>query len=85
RRFHMHFIPTSSSWLNLIERWFGRITQDRIRRGAFRSVPQLIETINQYIDTNNANPKPLVWAATTEKILAKVSRARDVLDNGPTA
>lgn len=85
RRFHMHFIPTSSSWLNLIERWFGRITQDRIRRGAFRSVPQLIETINHYIDTNNANPKPLVWTATTEKILAKVSRARDVLDNGPTA
>jgi transposase len=85
RRFHVHFIPTSCSWLNLIERWFRRITDDRIRRGAFRSVPQLIETITGYIETNNADPKPLIWTATAENMLAKVSRARAVLDNGRTA
>lgn len=80
-RFHVHFIPTSSSWLNLIERWFRRITDDRIRRGAFRSVPQLIEAIEAYIAANNAAPKPMVWTARTQDILEKVQRARTVLDN----
>lgn len=84
-RFHVHFIPTSSSWLNLIERWFRRITDDRIRRGTFRSVPKLIETINAYIESNNADPKPLVWTAKSEAILDKVHRARAALDKVRTA
>src|SRR5215203_384834 len=61
RRFHLHFIPTSSSWLNLVERWFREITTKRIRRGAFRSVGQLIEAIEAYIDGNNSAPTPFVW------------------------
>ena len=81
RRFHIHFIPTSGSWMNLIERWFRRITDDRIRRGTFRSVPQLIETITRYIEQNNADPKPLIWAAQPDAILAKVQRGRAALDN----
>ena len=84
-RFHVHFIPTSSSWLNLIERWFRRITDDRIRRGTFRSVPKLIQTITEYIESNNADPKPLVWTAKSEAILEKVHRARTALDKVRTA
>lgn len=84
-RFHVHFIPTSSSWLNLIERWFRRITDDRIRRGAFCSVPQLVGAIEAYIDANNAAPKPMVWTAQTQDILEKVRRAKAVLDNVRTA
>jgi transposase len=79
-RFHMHFIPTSSSWLNLIERWFREITDKRIRRGVFHSVPQLIEAIMAYIREHNENPQPFVWTAKAEAILAKIRRARAVLD-----
>ena len=75
-RFHMHFIPTSSSWLNLVERWFREITDKRIRRGVFKSVRQLIDAITDYIQTHNENPRPFVWTAKTEDILAKVGRAR---------
>lgn len=74
-RFHFHFTPTSSSWLNLVERWFRDITQKRIRRGVFRSVVELIEAIQQYLDTHNAQPKPFVWTASAESILDKVERA----------
>jgi transposase len=80
RRFHFHFIPTSSSWLNLVERWFREITDKRIRRGAFQSVKQLIEAIRAYINEQNENPKPFVWTAKAEEILEKVRRARAVLD-----
>jgi len=80
RRFHIHFIPTSSSWLNLVERWFREITDKRIRRGAFHSVGQLIDTIMDYIDQHNDNPKPFVWTAKAEDILAKVARAWDALN-----
>ena len=80
KRFHFHFIPTSSSWLNLVERWFREITEKRIRRGVFQSVDQLIEAIGAYIDEHNANPKPFVWTAKAEEILEKVRRARTVLD-----
>src|ERR1700760_132212 len=66
RRFHMHFIPTSSSWLNLVERWFREITDKRIRRGVFRSVEQLIAAIRAYIDEHNDNPKPFVWTAKAQ-------------------
>jgi len=80
RRFHVHFIPTSSSWLNLVERWFREITDNRIRRGTFRSVEQLIQAIMDYIQQHNRSPKPFVWTAKADDILAKVQRARNVLD-----
>jgi len=80
RRFHVHFIPTSSSWLNLIERWFREITDKRIRRGTFRSVEQLILAISDYIQQHNESPKPFVWTAKADEILAKVRRARKVLE-----
>ena len=80
-RFHMHFIPTSSSWLNLVERWFREITDKRIRRDSFGSVRQLIETIMEYIEHHNDDPKPFVWTAKLEDMLAKIARARAVLNN----
>ncbi len=79
-RFHMHFTPTSSSWLNLIERWFRDITDKRIRRGIFRSVKELVKAITDYIAEHNENPKSFSWTAKAEEILAKVRRARRVLD-----
>ena len=79
-RFHIHFIPTSSSWLNLVERWFRDITDKRIRRESFSSVKQLIATIMDYIARYNDNPQSFPWTAKAEDILAKVRRARDVLD-----
>jgi transposase len=79
-RFHIHFIPTSRSWLNLVERWFREITDKRIRRGAFHSVRQLIASIMDYIERHNENPKPLIWTAKAEDILTKVARAWDALN-----
>jgi transposase len=81
KRFHMHFIPTSSSWLNLVERWFREITEKRIRRGTFRNVQTLVKAIEDYLTHNNDNPKPFKWTATAATILAKAARARNVLDN----
>lgn len=75
-RFHFHFIPTSSSWLNLVERWFGEITRKRIRRGTFSSVEELVETIEDYIQINNANPKPFIWTKSAEEIIQKVNRGK---------
>jgi len=72
-RFHFHFTPTSSSWLNLVERWFAEITRKRIRRGSFKSVKDLIDTINNYIAHNNQNPKPFVWTKRVDQILEKVA------------
>src|SRR3954453_2635271 len=80
KRFHLHFIPTSSSWLNMVERWFREITDKRIRRGVFKSVAQLIEAIRAYIEAHNESPRPFVWTAKAEDILEKVRRARAVLD-----
>ena len=80
-RFHMHFIPTSSSWLNLVERWFREITDKRIRRGVFKSVPQLIDAINEFVEHHNQSPKAFVWTAKLERILEKVAKARAVLNN----
>ena len=80
-RFHMHFIPTSSSWLNLVERWFREITDKRIRRGVFRNVRQLIDAIRDYVEHHNENPTTFRWTAKIEHILAKVARARAVLNN----
>ena len=80
KRFHLHFTPTSSSWLNQVERWFRDLTEKNIRRGIFGSVPDLIESIEDYVSANNDNPKPYTWTATAESILAKVQRARRTLD-----
>ena len=85
KRFHMHFIPTSSSWLNMVERWFREITDKRIRRGVFKSVPELIAAIEAYIAAHNENPHSFVWAAKAEDILAKIRRAREVLDKTASA
>ena len=74
-RFHFHFIPTSSSWLNLVERWFRELTQKRIRRGVFRSVPELEATIHEYLEASNQAAKPFIWTAPAQDILAKVERA----------
>lgn len=71
-RFHIHFIPTSSSWLNMVERFFGKITDERIRRGIFKSVLQLTESIHEYIDNYNRNPKPMKWTKTADQILNKI-------------
>jgi len=79
RRFHMHFIPTSSSWLNMIERWFREITDKRIRRGTFHNTKQLQQAIRDYIDEHNENPETFTWTAKAETIIEKVSRARAVL------
>lgn len=83
-RFHVHFIPTSSSWLNLVERWFREITDKRIRRGTFRNVPQLIAAIEEFIQQHNHDSKPFVWTAQADAILAKVARARATLDKTPS-
>ena len=72
-RYHLHFTPTSGSWLNQVERWFGKITEQRIRRGVFKSVDELITAIDDYIAANNQNPKPFVWTATAELILDRVA------------
>jgi transposase len=80
KRFHLHFIPTSSSWLNLIERWFGQITQKRIRRGIFRSVPDLIAAIEEYIRLNNQDPKPFVWNKKVDEIIQKISRCKAIME-----
>jgi transposase len=84
-RFHMHFIPTSSSWLNLIERWFREITDKRLRRGTFRSVEQLIEAIMAFIRNHNEHPRAFVWTAKVDTILEKVRRARETLNKSPSA
>jgi transposase len=73
-RFHVHFTPTYASWINLVERWFAAITNQRIRRGAFRSVQELEAAIREYIDAHNRNPKPFTWTKTADQILASIAR-----------
>lgn len=73
-RFHLHFTPTSSSWLNLIERWFAALTEKQLRRGIFRSTRELEETIERYIEANNENPKPFIWTKTADQILETLAR-----------
>ena len=79
-RFHLHFTPTSSSWLNLVERWFRELTDKALRRGVFHSVPDLIEAIEEYLAAHNDEPRPLIWTATAETILEKVARGRVALE-----
>ena len=75
-RFVCHFVPTSSSWLNLVERWFAEITRKRIRRGTFHSVAELVAVIEDYIRINNRNPKPFIWTKRVEEILEKVRHCK---------
>lgn len=84
-RFHMHFTPTSSSWLNMVERFFRDLTQNRLRRGVFRDVEELIMAIGTYIDHHNHNPKPFIWTARAADILEKVKRARRTLNKRQSA
>jgi transposase len=83
-RFHLHFIPTSSSWLNMVERFFGKLEDKATRRGIFQSVPDLIAAIDAYLKVTNENPKPFVWTATADQILAKVRRGRVALNTNTT-
>mgnify|MGYP001568089263 FL=1 len=80
-RFHLHFIPTSSSWLNMVERWFREITDKRIRRGSFKNVPELIEAITQYLDNHNQNPRVFIWSASVNRIMTKIAKCKEALDS----
>jgi transposase len=79
-RFTLHFTPTSSSWLNLVERWFRELTEKSVRRGSFESVPELIHTIEEYLAVSNADPKPFVWRASVKSILDKLARCKAVYE-----
>jgi transposase len=79
-RFRLHFTPTSASWLNLVERWFRELTDKRIRRGVFHSVPDLEAAIHGFLEAYNADPKPFVWTASVESILEKVGRCKAILE-----
>ena len=79
-RFLLHFTPTSSSWLNLVERWFRELTDKALRRGVFPSVPDLVAAINEYLEAHNSDPKPFIWTASVEAILEKVGRCKAVLE-----
>jgi len=79
-RFVLHFVPTSSSWLNLVERWFGELTSKQVRRGSFRSVADLQKAITEFLEAWNEKPKPFVWTATVESIVEKISRCRQTLE-----
>jgi hypothetical protein len=72
--FHVHFMPTYGSWINLVERWFAELTNKRIRRGVFRSVKELEAVIREYIDVHNEDPKPFVWTRTADRILDSIAR-----------
>jgi transposase len=82
-RYQLHFTPTSASWLNLVERWFAALTEKQIRRGVFRSTRELEGAIMHYLDVNNDNPKPFVWAKTADEILASIARfCKRITDSG---
>ena len=78
-RYHRHFVPTSTSWPNLIERWFAEITRKRIRRGTFRSVPALIRAIEDYVTHHNCHAEPFLWTASAATILRKVHHCKEAL------
>ncbi len=84
-RFYVHFIPTSSSWLNIVEGFFRNLDQKRLKRGAFPNVPRLIQAIMDYIEGHNRDPRPIVWTAAADSILEKVGRARAKLNKSATA
>lgn len=78
-RFHIHFIPTSSSWLNLVERWFREITDKRIRRGSFHNVAELIAAIEDYLKCHNQNPRVFTWKASADSIMTKIAKCKEAL------
>ena len=80
-RFDLHFTPTSASWLNMVERFFAEITDKRIRRGVFKSVPELEAAIYDYLNQRNQDPKPFTWTASVSAILNKVRRCNDALNS----
>jgi transposase len=80
-RFVCHFIPTSSSWLNMVERWFREITDKTIRCGTFHSVPELVKAIEEFLGSWNQNPRPFIWTATVSSIVEKIARAREKLES----
>ncbi len=84
-RWHLHFTPTSSSWLNLVERWFKELTDRRLRRGTFTNVSQLIDAITTWVGHWNTDPKPFVWHAAADEILEKVRRGRKTLSQVKSA
>jgi len=79
-RFTLHFTPTSASWLNLVERWFRELTEKRVRRGSFESVPDLIAAIDEYLATSNADPKPFLWHASAQAIFDKLARCKAIYE-----
>ena len=79
-RFHLHFIPTSSSWLNLVERWFRDLTQQRIRRGSFHAVKEQVIAIEDYIENHNQKPQVFVWSAPVDRILSRIAKCKEALD-----
>jgi transposase len=81
KRFHLHFTPTSASWLNMVERFFRDLTVNRLRRGVFRDVMELVNAIDQYVDLHNEKPKPFIWTKSAKDILEKVKRSRAALVN----
>jgi transposase len=81
-RFNMHFTPTSSSWLNMVERFFSELTTKRVRRGVFRSVKELENAIMDFIEKHNENPKIFTWTKDADTILAKVAKCKEVLGTG---
>jgi transposase len=83
-RFHMHFTPTSSSWLNMVERFFRDLSDKQLQRGVFRSVGELTEAIERHIEQHNRDPRPFIWTAKASDILAKVTRARSRLNKSPS-
>ena len=78
-RFHLHFIPTSSSWLNLVARWFAEITSKHIRRGTFRIVRELVAAIEDFLEEHNRNPKPFIWTKTAHPIIQKIQHCKEAL------
>jgi len=81
-RYHLHFTPTGASWPNLVERWFAEITRQRIRRGTFRSVPELIRAIHAYLREHNKEPRPFLWTASAASIMRKIRRCKEALGTG---
>ena len=82
-RYHLHFTPTSGSWINQVERWFAELTEKRIRRGSFLSVASLEKAIREYLDHSNEHPKPFVWTADADLILGKIQRLCERISNSP--
>jgi transposase len=84
-RFHMHFTATSASWMNMVERFFRNLSEDRLKRGVFKSVDELVTAIELFVLTHNENPKPFIWTASARDILEKVMRAKAKLKTVQTA